>query len=117
MTKRSPLIIALDDLALGGEEPHVEAQLLAVMSHPNIAFQLNAEEAARMEQRALDLATAHGFKDVAALLVYADAWMLYLAGDFERAATLYRMHTRGSMDSARSETPPWPDNTGPSASS
>jgi class 3 adenylate cyclase len=75
--------------ALGSDEPHLEAQLLAVMSEPQRAVQGSPEEGARVRARAQDLARTHGFEDVEAALVFADAIQASMNSDFERAIALH----------------------------
>jgi class 3 adenylate cyclase/tetratricopeptide (TPR) repeat protein len=70
--------------ALRGEEPHLEAQVLALMS--GVRF---GDEAEQARQRAQELANKHGLTDVAAHVTYGDAQRANTAGDFERAADLY----------------------------
>ncbi|MEX1255884.1 MAG: protein kinase [Dehalococcoidia bacterium] len=74
--------------ALGPDQPYMEAQMLAVMSQPQLALQVSDEEAARIRHRAEDLAGKHGFQDVEAHITCGDASRANLDGDFERSALL-----------------------------
>jgi predicted ATPase/class 3 adenylate cyclase len=81
------LQLAQDALeALGTSEPYLEARLLSIMSWTFIAL---PEEAARLRQRAGELAATHGFEDVEALLISVDASWANRDGDFEKAASLH----------------------------
>jgi class 3 adenylate cyclase len=79
--------LARDALAaLRGDEPHLEAQLLATMSMVG-RFTAEASEAG---EQARYLVNKHGFKDVEALLTFAEAnRAANLNGELTRAAELY----------------------------
>jgi class 3 adenylate cyclase len=75
--------------ALRGEEPYLEAQLLAVLCMPQFA-RGDPERTTRDRQRAEELALAHGYDDVEAQLVYAEATRVaFLGRDFSRAVELH----------------------------
>jgi tetratricopeptide (TPR) repeat protein len=67
--------------ALGGREPHMEAQLLAALLQPFLRSQLAAGEEERVRERLRGLISAHGFDDVAALVNLSDAWSAITRGD------------------------------------
>ena len=82
--------LATDALeAIGDTEPYLEAQLLAAMCMPHLASQRGPDEAGRDRRRAEELAQAHGFEDVEALLAQVDATRANGEGDFERSYALF----------------------------
>ncbi len=81
--------------ALGTNEPYLEAQLRAAMCMPHITSQRERPDAERDRSRAEELAREHGYADVEALLLYADASRANSNLDIERAVALFKeAHSR-----------------------
>jgi class 3 adenylate cyclase len=73
---------------LGDGEPYLEAQLLARLSYGDLGEHLVAGEGKGIAQRATQLAEAHGFQDVQAMLLAGDGVRAFAAGDYDRSVAL-----------------------------
>ncbi len=86
--RRVPLLMEAIEL-LGDSDPYLEARLLSVAPFHGRRFGSEEEiEAAR--RRASELVAAHGFEDVEATLLNADAMRAWRDGEVARAIELWR---------------------------